>query len=189
MEKIRKPFHFRCIPNPDPKVFKIMKLCLLLAAGRIIYNPTTTYASRFESRLQYENHCGDLAIACVASCPAFRHRCYASHVADSIREATGATPLPIVPIITVRLLLRFALWREYACEKVTINGYKNCDYFHSQGHPLLPECVDDSKNRRYCIRAKDHERPDDCCPGMSCVPFKHVDGRSSVLGYCYYLNK
>ncbi|OXA52295.1 hypothetical protein Fcan01_13523 [Folsomia candida] len=157
MEKIRKPFHFRCIPNPDPKVFKIMKLCLLLAAGRIIYNPTTTYASRFESRLQYENHCGDLAIACVASCPAFRHRCYASHVADSIREATGATPLPIVPIIT--------------------------------GHPLLPECVDDSKNRRYCIRAKDHERPDDCCPGMSCVPFKHVDGRSSVLGYCYYLNK
>ncbi len=73
-------------------------------------------AFRYDTRHQYENHCGDLAISCVANCPAFREKCFASSVADSIRDSVASTNLSTptlspgsvattYPIITVNKIL------------------------------------------------------------------------------------
>jgi hypothetical protein len=87
-------------------IFKIFVFIIIITNGLVVES------SKYIDRLNYENYCGDIAISCVAHCPPFRNQCFASHVADSIRDVAVpivsdllTTPLPLLPpnfpIITV----------------------------------------------------------------------------------------
>jgi len=80
---------FRC--KNQVRCYSLTKVCVPGTVSVVLLLLIALFGNSADSNPYKEAFCGDIALSCITTCPAFKQKCYGTHVDSSIKNARPET--------------------------------------------------------------------------------------------------